>query len=166
MPVHLDLNDFSTQRQRRREFQRAVAGTAALGFQADRVFRAVVTEIDETGPEMYVLYRKICPVSRGMRSEGEDVRVGVSREPEHTSQQGTDHHGGGPDLVRGTRGQRLILIAGKNFGDVAKRAIEREQGVGAEIAICGQLAMVLVFANRRPTGEQRPYGAVVIPASA
>ena len=58
-----------------------------------------------------------------------------------------------------------IVIAGEHFSDVAERAIERQQGIGAQIRVRGICAVIAVFANRGPSGEQRPDGAEVVAAA-
>ena len=68
--------------------------------------------------------------------------------------------------MRGTGGEALVVIAGENFGDVAGRAIEREQGVGAQVGVGGVFVMIAIFADAGPAGEERPDRTVVVAAAA
>ena len=55
--------------------------------------------------------------------------------------------------MRRAGGKGLVVSAGENFREVAKRAIEREQCVGAEIRIRGKCAVIAILTHRRPAGE-------------
>src|ERR1700720_1966725 len=101
-----------------------------------------------------------------MRSKGERCSLRVGKKPKHTAKQWADHHGCRPDLVRRTRRKRLVVVAGENFGDVAERAVQREERIGAKILISGLRAVITILADAAPAGEQRPDGAVVISAAA
>src|SRR6266481_5609601 len=97
-----------------------------------------------------------------MRSKGNSSRLGIGRKAKHAAEQRTNHHGRGPDLVRRASGKRLVVIAGENFGDMAERAIQRKQSVGAKIIVGRLRTMIAILANAGPAGEQRPDGAVMI----
>src|SRR6266404_1831754 len=101
-----------------------------------------------------------------MRGKGERCSLGIRREPEHAAEQRAYDHRGGPDLVRRTCRERLIVVAGENFRDVAERAVQREERVGAKVFIRWLWAMIAIFADAGPAGEQRPDGAVMISAAA
>ena len=106
------------------------------------------------------------PVGGNVGREGERARGGVWREAEQTAQDRADDHGRGPDLVRRAGGQRLVVRAGKHFRKVAERAIEREQCVGAQIFVRGQSAVIAIFPDGGPAGEERPHRAVMVAPAA
>src|ERR1700678_3655455 len=66
--------------------------------------------------------------------------------------------------MRRTSRQRLKVISGKNFGNMAQRAVQSEQSIGAQFGGCRKRAMVPVLPDGRPTSEQRPYRSKVIAA--
>src|SRR5712692_10105917 len=106
------------------------------------------------------------PVCGRMRRERQRASASVGGEPKHAAEQRTYHHGGGPDLVRRTRGERLVVSAGEDFGDVAQRAVQREERIGSEIRVGWLRAVIAILSDAGPAGEQRPDGAVVITAAA
>ena len=89
----------------------------------------------------------------------------IAPEAEHPAQDRADHHGRRPDLVRRASRERLVVVAGEHLGDVTERSVEREQGVGPQIGVCGERLMVAILANRGPSGEERPDGSEVVSAA-
>src|SRR5689334_5446502 len=64
--------------------------------------------------------------------------------------------------MRRTGGEGLVVVPGENLGEVAKGTIGCEQGIGAEVGVGRKGAVVAVFSDRGPTGEERPDRAIVI----
>ena len=94
------------------------------------------------------------------------LAAGVSRQTKKAAQQRADDHSRGPYLVRRTGGERLIVVAGENLGDVTQRSIERQQRVCPKIRISRQSPVVAIFPDRRPSRKQRPHRAEMIAARA
>src|SRR6266481_5069310 len=67
--------------------------------------------------------------------------------------------------MRRTGRDLLVVVAGKNFRDVAERSIKREQGVGPKIGVSGKRLVVTVFANRGPSGKEWPHRTKVVSAA-
>ena len=90
----------------------------------------------------------------------------VLLKPKHSLQHRAHHHRRRPDLVRRTRRERLVVIAGKHFRHMAQRSIQRQQRIRTQVVIRGKRLVIAILRNRRPPGEQRPHGPVVISAAA
>src|SRR5271154_565768 len=101
-----------------------------------------------------------------MRRKSDRVMGGVYCEAEHAAKNRVDDHGGGPDLVGGAGGEGGVVVAGEDLGGVAERAVEGEEGVGAEIGVRRGGAVIAVFADAGPAGEERPDGAEMVAAGA
>src|SRR2546425_1648275 len=67
--------------------------------------------------------------------------------------------------MRRTGRDLLVVVARKNFRDVAERSIKREQGVGPKIGVSGKRLVVTVFANRGPSGKEWPHRTKVVSAA-
>src|SRR4029077_2096591 len=100
-----------------------------------------------------------------MRSERNRMALSIALDSEHAAQNWADHHGRRPDLVRRASREGLVVVAGEHLGDMTERSIEREQGVGPQISVCGERLVVAVLANRGPSSEERPDGAEVVSAA-
>src|SRR6516162_5427596 len=110
--------------------------------------------------------RKALPVGGKVRSKGQEMRSRVEFEAKHAAEQRADDHGGGPDLMRRTGRERLVVIAGKNLGDMAGRAVKGEESVGPKVVVGALRLVVAIFGNRSPAGEERPDRTVVVPTTA
>src|SRR5207253_2966388 len=140
------------------------AGPSSLYIQGDAMRRFTIGKFHGGVTDTQVLHAERSPVSGNVRSEDETMRHGICFKPQHAAKYWTDHHGCRPDLVWRTGGNRLVVVAGKNFCDMTERAVEAEQSVRPEVRISRQRPMVAVFAHRGPPGEQRPYRTEVISA--
>ncbi len=85
------------------------------------------------------------PVGGNMWSEDNFVSNSIRLEAQESAKHRTDHHGRRPDLVRRTGRERLIVITREHLGDVAERAIERQQSIRPEIGIGRQRTMIAIL---------------------
>src|SRR5580693_6498239 len=88
--------------------------------------------------------------------------LGIDLQSKQPAQNWADHHGGRPYLMWRTRRKRLVVISRQHFCKVAESAIKAKQGVGPQVLIGRESAMVAVFADRCPTSKQRPDRTVVV----
>src|SRR4249920_3619745 len=97
-----------------------------------------------------------------MGCEGDRVALYVGLNPEHAAEDRADYHSRRPDLMWRIGRERLVVISGEDFGDVAQGSIEHQQCVGAQIRISWKRLVVAVFPDRRPSRKERPYGTEMI----
>src|SRR5229473_2049302 len=175
LEVQVDLLHFGPQAYCGTKFDRAFfASRGSTGLQYDTagrfrvgdLFFFLIVQPQCSVAEAKVLDAELRPVRGRMWREGKRARCRIGGKPEHAAEQRAYDHGGGPDLMRRAGGERLVIVAGENFGDVAERAIESEERIGSEIRIGRLRAMIAILADAGPTGEERPNRAVVIAATA
>ena len=160
--VHLDANHLRAQAEGGREIDPAIAASASLGLEFHAVDGLAILKTHNHSIDANIPYRKIGPVRGNVRSETDRAVLRIAVQPKHAPQDGTDHHSCGPDLVRRTGCERLVIVSGKNFGEMAERAVAAEQRIGPEIGIGRERAMVAVFCNRSPTRKEGPDGTKMI----
>src|SRR5260221_11860653 len=58
------------------------------------------------------------------------------------------------------------MVGRENLGGVARGAVQREERIDSKIRISGLRTVIAVLADAGPAGEQRPYGSVMVSATA
>src|SRR5215469_7594975 len=161
MTVHLSRDNPGAKADRGRKFKLRIA--AALNIQSYFVRRStVVVEAKSRLRGANIVDRKRAPIGRHMWSKNNPVVRSFSFESQQSSQHGTDHHRRRPNLVRRTGGERLVVVARKDFRYMAKRTVKCQQSVRAKVCISRKCTMVAVFTDRSPPGKQRPHRSVMV----
>ena len=167
LAVQIDLKDFGAGADGGAKLEDALFGASgASGFELNAVVGSFVIELERVDAERNAVNRKMAPLVRNVRRESERGVDGVGFQTEKSAQERAHHHGGGPDLVRGAGGERLVVVPGEHFGDVAGGTASGEAGIGLQIQISGEWTMIAILGDGGPAGEERPDGAVVVATAA
>src|ERR1700678_717761 len=130
-PIESDLLNPGTQAYRWRKFQRTsfcarfCTGFCAsrLHFEPDVVRRPLIIETHCLGAYPQMVDGKRTPIRWNVRSKNQVTSGGVGFNSQKTAQKRIDNHSRGPDLMGRAGGERLIVLAGKNFGNMAERPV-------------------------------------------
>src|SRR5438876_8235991 len=137
--VERDAEDFGTQADGGLEVDGNLARSSlrSSDFQRDAVDVFGVVQVELCRTDRDVADGERGPFGGNMRRKGERSRGNLGLQAKKAAQQRAHDHRGGPDLVGRAGGKRLVGIARENLGDMAERAVKREQRVGAQIFVSG-----------------------------
>src|SRR5579872_4180755 len=118
--IHLNADDLSTQAERWREFDPAVARPGTLCLDRNAVGGLAISDVDGRAANSHIVYRKRSPVRGNMRGKRDLMFRSINLHAEHPAQDGTDDHRRRPDLSRRARRKRLVIVARQDFGEMAE----------------------------------------------
>src|ERR1700682_84243 len=107
LAVQLDSTDRGAQANCGAKFDGAFCGPRnSSRFQGDPFRGSCVAELNLVVADAQIVDAERIPIRRQVRSKGYGRSLRVGCETKHAAQQRAYDHGGGPNLVRRTRGQR------------------------------------------------------------
>src|SRR5579864_3927767 len=151
--IHLYADHLCAQAECRRELDPAITCPSSSCLEFHAVSCLAILKVHTDSSDADIANRKRHPIGRNVRSKIDLMFFCVRLQPEQTAQDWTDDHGCGPDLVRRTGRERLVVVAGENFSEMAERPVRAEQRIRPQIRVRRKGAMVAVFGHRSPSSE-------------
>ena len=145
--VQLDANYMRARAESGREIYPALSRTGRLRLEHDAVCGLVILKIHSDRSHVSVVNGERGPIGGRVRNQRDRVVRSIYLQSEHPTQNGTDDHGCGPDLVRRTGGERLVVVAGEDFGEMTERTVEGQQRVRAQVEVSGKSAVIFVLSD-------------------